>query len=318
MDFVRTGLGIFVLSLVISLILGPIIIPILKRMKAGQSIREDGPQSHLSKSGTPTIGGLIFIFAAFLSLVIAGVLTDNVIPVLSMIGFGLVGFVDDFIKVVLKRNLGLTEKQKIAGQLAVSIIVAFIVKEMTGTEVIIPFVKTTVNFPLVIFMPFLVLVMIATSNSANLTDGLDGLATSVTAIILFAFAFIANRMGETSVFLFAMALAGACMGFLRVNFNPAKVFMGDTGSMALGGAVAGIAMVLKLEFLIPIICLIYFIESLSVIMQVVYYKRTKKRIFLMAPIHHHYEHKGMTEKQIVFAFSLITLVLSVIGVLSVI
>ncbi len=315
MDFVRTGPGIFVLSLILSLILGPIIIPILKRMKAGQSIREDGPQSHLSKSGTPTIGGLIFLFATFLSLIIAGVLTDNIIPFLSMIGFGLVGFIDDFIKVVLKRNLGLTAKQKITGQLAVSIVVAFLVKSQIGTEVMIPFVKTYVDLGFAL-VPFLVLVMIATSNSANLTDGLDGLATSVTAIILFAFAFIANRMGESSVFLFALALAGACIGFLRVNFNPAKVFMGDTGSMALGGAVAGIAMVLKLEFLIPIIGLIYFVESLSVIIQVAYYKRTKKRIFLMAPIHHHYEHKGMTEKQIVLAFSLVTLVLSAIGVLS--
>ena len=317
MDFLKSGVGIFGISLVMALILSPIIIPLLKRMKAGQSIREDGPQSHLKKSGTPTIGGLIFIFATLLALLIAGIFKNNLIPIVSMVGFGLVGFIDDFIKVVLKRNLGLTEKQKIAGQILVSIIVALMVNSKIGTEIMIPFIKMEVDLG-IIFIPFIMIVMIATANSANLTDGLDGLATSVTIIILFAFAYLANKFGNNDILLFSLALAGGCLGFLKSNFNPAKVFMGDTGSMALGGAVVGIAMVLKLELLIPIIALIYFVEALSVIIQVGYYKKTKKRIFLMAPIHHHFEHKGMSEKQIVLAFSLVTLILSFIGVLSVI
>ncbi|MDO5708143.1 MAG: phospho-N-acetylmuramoyl-pentapeptide-transferase [Andreesenia angusta] len=303
---------ILILSLLISLILGPIVIPILVRLKAGQSIREDGPQSHLKKSGTPTIGGIIFITATIITLLITGYFTKNLIPILSMLGFGLIGFIDDFIKVVLKRNLGLTAKQKILGQIIVSLGIGLMVNAEIGSSLIIPFFKSEIDLG-ILFIPFIMIVMIATSNSANLTDGLDGLATSVTIIILGAFALISKKYSDLNTMIFAIALIGACIGFLRVNINPAKVFMGDAGSMALGGAVVGIAMVLRLEILIPIIALIYFIESLSVIIQVMYYKKTKKRVFLMAPIHHHYEHKGMTENQIVFAFSFISLILGIIS-----
>lgn len=304
------------IGLAVSLILGPVIIPMLRRLKAGQSIREEGPKSHYKKSGTPTIGGMIFVLAVLITLAVTGNIKGNGILIASTLGFGLIGFVDDYIKVVMKRSLGLTEMQKIVAQFVLALAIAFWAKSQLGTSMIIPFINYDMDFGSV-FIPFLVVVIIATVNSANLTDGLDGLATSVTTVIFLAFAYIAHRLGADNVVIFAMAFVGACLGFLRVNFNPAKVFMGDAGSMALGGAVVAIAIVLRMELLIPIIALIYFIEALSVIIQVSYYKRTKKRVFLMSPIHHHYEHKGMTEKQIVFAFSMVTLALSVVGVLSV-
>lgn len=302
----------FVLSLIISLLIGTPVIKMIQRAGAGQSIREDGPKEHLKKSGTPTIGGLIFIISALAALIITGNLTNNAIPVLSMLGFGLIGFIDDFIKVVLKRNLGLTAKQKIFGQLIVSLLIGLLVYNTVGNTVIIPFVKTEVSMG-IFYIPFAMLVMIATSNSANLTDGLDGLATTVTIVILGAFALIAKNMESASTVIFALAMLGGCLGFLRVNRNPARIFMGDTGSMALGGAVVGIAMVLKLEFLIPVIGIIYFLESVSVIIQVMYYKKTKKRFFRMAPYHHHLEAGGRTENQIVMIFGAVTLIASVIG-----
>lgn len=299
----------FLIALAISLLISNPIINIIKNIGAKQSIREDGPKDHLKKSGTPTIGGIIFISACIIALIITKNFTNNLIPILSMLGFGLIGFIDDFIKVVLKRNLGLTAKQKILGQILVSLLIGIFVYKNAGSTVSIPFIKTDINLGF-IYIPFAMLVMIATANSANLTDGLDGLATTVTIVILLAFAAISKKVGYTNLLVFSLTLVGACIGFLRVNKNPAKIFMGDTGSMALGGAVVGLAMGLNMELLIPIICIIYFLESISVIMQVLYYKKTGKRIFLMAPFHHHLEAKGNSENKIVTIFGIVSLIAS--------
>ncbi len=308
-----------IISFIITIILGPLVIPMLKKLKIGQSIREDGPQSHLSKSGTPTMGGIIIFAGLLISVLTSGVLNkDMYILLLSTLGFGLIGFVDDYIIVARKRNLGLRAYQKIIAQVILAVILAIYQSKASvlGTKVVIPFLKNQYLDLGILYIPFIAFVVIATVNSVNLTDGLDGLASGVTLIILSFFGIVSMKMGMTSISIFSAALSGACLGFLMHNAHPAKVFMGDTGSMGLGGAVAAIAILLNLPLIIPIVGGIYFVEALSVIIQVLSFKLTGKRVFLMSPLHHHFEHKGWKETKVVIVFWSVTVILCLIGILA--
>lgn len=314
-DIIRT----LVISFLITLLLGPIVIPMLKRLKIGQSIREEGPKSHLSKSGTPTMGGLIIMMALIITVFSSGIVTeDTYVLILATLGFGLIGFIDDYIIVVKRRNLGLRANQKMAGQIILAIALAVYQSNTSelGTKVIVPFLENQYLDLGVLYIPFIVFVVVGTVNSVNLTDGLDGLASGITLIVMSFFSLIALKWGFGSISLYATALAGACLGFLMHNSYPAKVFMGDTGSLALGGAVATIAILLNLPLILPIVGGIYFIETLSVIIQVLSFKLTGKRVFLMSPLHHHYEHKGWRETKIVAVFWFATVVLCLIGMFS--
>jgi len=305
------------ISFIITLILGPIIIPMLRRLKVGQSIREEGPKTHFIKSGTPTMGGIIMVGALLITTLTSGVLNnDMIVLLLSTLGFGAIGFIDDFIKVVLKRSLGLRAYQKLIGQILFAVILAVYQSNhsILGTKVIVPFIDNTYLNLGPLYVPFIAFVVVATVNSVNLTDGLDGLASGVTLIVLSFFGLVALSLGMNSVAIFSGALTGACLGFLRYNSFPAKVFMGDTGSMALGGAVSAVAVLLNLPLIIPIVGGIYFAEALSVIIQVTSYKLTGKRVFLMSPLHHHYEQKGWKETKVVIIFWVVTVILCLIGI----
>lgn len=317
MDYLKDIVIATAISLILAMVLGPVIIPMLRRLKVGQSIREDGPETHLKKSGTPTIGGVIMIIALVLSIALTGKSEGTAILFVSTIGFGFIGFVDDFIKVVLKRSLGLRAYQKIIGQVGLAIGMSFYFLNTLGSEIIVPFSMKTVDLG-IMFVPFLTVVIVATVNSANLTDGLDGLASSVTAVMLITFMLIAIRFQASGVAIFSGALAGACIGFLSHNAHPAKVFMGDTGSMALGGGVVAVALSLNMALLIPIVCGLYFAEAISVIAQVVSFKTRGKRVLLMAPLHHHYEKKGWKETKVVTRFFMVTVLLCAVGFLAVI
>lgn len=318
---------ILLLSFVASTVISMIVIPILRRLKVGQSEREEGPQSHLSKKGTPTMGGIILIIS---TLIISAFLyidysasepeiATRLLPMIFVtIGFGLVGFVDDFKKVILHNTDGLSPKAKMAGLLIISIayVAMLVFAFQNGTDIYIPFIKKSIELPVWIYIPFAVVVILATTNAVNLTDGIDGLATSVTTIILTCLTVISIIWNIKETTIFGCIVVGAGLGFLLFNLHPAHIFMGDTGSLLLGGAIAGISLYLKLPLLLLIIAIIPIIETLSVILQVSYYKKTKKRLFKMSPIHHHFELSGWNENKIVSVFSLITLVASIIGILT--
>lgn len=309
---------VIVISFAISLLLGPILIPILRRLKVGQSIREEGPKTHYKKSGTPTMGGIIMIVALLITTISSGLFNDDMkVLLLATVGFGLIGFIDDYIKVVLKRSLGLRAYQKLIGQVILAIVLAIYTSKYSayGTEIIVPFLNTTFDLGQ-LYIPFIVVVVLGTVNAVNFTDGLDGLASGVTLIVLSFFSLVALNTGMNSIAIFSAALAGACLGFLRHNSYPAKVIMGDTGSMALGGAVSAIAVLLNLPLIIPIVGGIYFAEIVSVMIQVTSYKLTKKRVFLMTPIHHHFELKGWKETKVVLVFWTVTVILCLIGIFS--
>lgn len=306
------------ISFFITLILGPIVIPVLRRLKVGQSIRDEGPKSHYSKSGTPTMGGVIMIAAIVITTLTSGkVNKDLYMVIFATIGFGLIGFVDDFIKVVLKRNLGLRAYQKLLGQILIAIVIAVYQSQIShySTSILVPFANIYLDLKM-LYIPFIVFVVVATTNSVNLTDGLDGLATGVTLIVSSFFSLIALNWGFESIAVFSGALTGACLGFLKFNAHPAKVFMGDTGSMALGGAIASMAILMNLTLFIPLVGGIYFAEALSVILQVISFKLTGKRIFKMSPLHHHFELSGWKETKVVIVFWSITLILCLIGLYS--
>lgn len=302
----------------ITLILGPGLIRFLHKLKFGQFIREEGPESHLKKSGTPTMGGILFIIGILGGAAFYIADYPKIIPVLFVtIGFGLIGFLDDYIKVVMKRNLGLTPAQKMLGQIFITAVFAFYMVNYSGlgTGLLIPFSGGKMVELGFLYVPLLFLVVLGTVNGANFTDGLDGLASSVTTLIAVFFTVIAIA-ARTDVHPVICAVIGALLGFLCFNTHPAKVFMGDTGSLALGGFVASTAYMLQIPFFLPVIAFIYFMEVLSVIIQVTYYKRTKKRIFKMAPIHHHFELSGWPETKVVSIFSIVTAVLCLIGMLA--
>ncbi|MBE6081909.1 phospho-N-acetylmuramoyl-pentapeptide-transferase [Acidilutibacter cellobiosedens] len=315
MDIIR----VIVISFIITLILGLIFIPLLRRLHIGQNIRQDGPKTHLKKKGTPTMGGIIMIIALFITSVTSGIMNkDMIVLLLSTLGFGLIGFVDDYIKIVKKRSLGLKAHQKLIAQIILAVILAVYQSYTSelGTKIIIPFLKSKYLDLGMLYIPFIAFVVVGTVNSVNLTDGLDGLASGITMIVMSFFGMVALNQGMNSMAVFSTSLAGACLGFLVYNSYPAKIMMGDTGSMALGGAVSAIAILLNLPLIIPIVGGIYFIESLSVIIQVVSFKLTGKRVFLMAPLHHHFEQKGWKETKVVLVFWTITVILCLIGTIS--
>jgi len=306
------------LAFLTTVILGPGLIRFLHKLKFGQFIREEGPQSHQKKSGTPTMGGILFLIGILVGSIPYIKSYPRIIPVLFVtLGFGLIGFLDDYIKVVMKRNLGLTPAQKMLGQILVTGIFAFYMVRMSGlkTEILIPFSGGRMLQLGYLYIPVLFFVVLGTVNGANFTDGLDGLASSVTTLIAVFFTVITVAAGS-GIHPVTCAVIGALLGFLCFNTHPAKVFMGDTGSLALGGFVASAAYMLQAPLYLPIIAFIYFIEVLSVIILVGYYKRTRKRIFKMAPIHHHFELSGWPETKVVSIFSIVTAVLCLIGMLA--
>ena len=311
------------LAFLLAAVLGRVLIPILRRLKFGQEIREEGPKWHEKKSGTPTMGGFIFLIAMVIALPAAmaagnalGEMVPGVRPILMLVvvtlAFAAIGFLDDYIKVILKRNLGLTASQKFGLQFLVAL--AYVSWAVFGknidTVVRIPFTEASWNLGW-FFIPFAVIVILATVNSVNLTDGLDGLATSVTLAVAVFFLLVSTvgRLFNPAVALFSSAMIGGLFGFLLYNKYPAKVFMGDTGSLALGGAVCGMAILLEEPLALLIVGFVYVMESLSVIMQVTSYQLTGKRIFKMSPLHHHFEMCGMSERKIVAMFTAVTVVL---------
>lgn len=319
---------ILLLSFAVSTIISLIVIPILRKLKVGQSEREDGPKSHLKKKGTPTMGGIILIItivllSAFLYIDYATdepEIATRLLPMVFVtIGFGLIGFIDDFKKVVLHNTDGLSPKLKMLGLLIIAIayVVMLVFNFENGTDIYIPFVHQYITLPLWIYIPFAVLVILATTNAVNLTDGIDGLSTSVTTIILTCLTVISIIWDIKETTIFGCIIIGAGLGFLLFNLHPAQVFMGDTGSLLLGGAIAGIALYLKLPLLLIIIAIIPVIETLSVILQVAYFKKTGNRLFKMSPIHHHFELSGWKENKIVSIFSLITLIMCMVGIMAI-
>lgn len=313
MDYFDTVIPVL-LSFSISVILCPIVIPFLKWLKFGQYVRDDGPKSHLKKAGTPTMGGLIILISVVVTSSLYLRDYPEILPVIfATVGFGLIGFLDDYIKIVMRRSLGLRAWQKLLLQLLVTIIFVYYYTQRLHYEMqmLIPFTGGIASgryivLPGWLFIPFLFFVMVGTVNGTNFTDGLDGLASSVTLLIAVFFTVVAIGTGST-VALVCAAVAGALMGFLVFNVYPASVFMGDTGSLALGGFVASTALLLKMPLYILIVGMIYLVEVLSVILQVGYFKITHgRRIFKMAPIHHHFEQSGWSETKVVAVFSIVT------------
>ncbi|HPF43301.1 MAG TPA: phospho-N-acetylmuramoyl-pentapeptide-transferase [Syntrophomonadaceae bacterium] len=307
----------FLLAVIMCILPAPIMIPYLTRLKIGQNIRDDGPQRHLLKAGTPTMGGVLIITAVMIAtFIMAGRSEEALTAVLLMLAFGGIGFWDDYIKVVLKRSLGLRAREKIGLQLVAGLLLSFLLLYYfdRGTTVLIPFTGQELDLGMM-YIPFIIIVLIATANSVNLTDGLDGLASGVTIFAAVAFGFIAYTTAHYSLAVFCAALAGACAGFLVFNRYPARVFMGDTGSMALGGALVAVAALTGTEIYLLIIGGIFVIEALSDIIQVISFKATRKRVFLMAPIHHHFELKGWPETKVVKCFWLMALIFMITGML---
>ena len=309
----------FLLAFSIAFVISPRVLNMLRKLHFGQEIREEGPQSHLSKAGTPTMGGVIFIIAITASTLILNfrAFSRSYLFLLYLLLFAIVGFMDDYVKVINKRNLGLTGKQKLLVQILFALILTFLtLKNSSGdTNLIVPFTSYRIKLGMY-YIPFTVLTIVATTNSVNLTDGLDGLASSVTSIAMLSLGIIAMNRSFISEAMFACAVTGGCLGFLRINSYPAKSFMGDTGSMALGGAVCAVAISMNMHLIIIMVGLIYLIESLSVIIQVTAYKRFKKRVFKMSPFHHHLELSGYKETKVVGIFCIVTAIMSVISILS--
>lgn len=307
-----------VIAFGISVVLCPIVIPFLKKLKFGQFVREEGPETHLKKSGTPTMGGLIILASIVLVSVFYMRYYPEIVPILFVtLGFGLIGFMDDYIKVVMKRSLGLRAWQKMLGQMVVTMVFAYyMTRYAADLRMLIPFSGGQYLELGQWYIPALFFIVLGTVNGANFTDGLDGLASSVTMLIAtyFTVAAIALHSGIEPI---TCAVVGALLGFLIYNVYPARVFMGDTGSLALGGFVAATAFLLKLPLFIPIVAFIYLIEVTSVIVQVVYFKMTGRRILKMAPLHHHFELSGWPETKVVAIFSIITAILCLIGLLAI-
>ncbi|WP_223192331.1 phospho-N-acetylmuramoyl-pentapeptide-transferase [Paenibacillus sedimenti] len=301
-------------AFVLALIMGPLFIPILRRMKFGQQIRTDGPQGHLKKQGTPTMGGTIILLAlALATLRFADKTTDLLILLIASLGYGLVGFLDDYIKIIFKRSLGLTAKQKLFGQLLISAVVCFLlIKEGHSTDLYIPFVELHFN-PGWLYFPLMAILMLGASNAVNFTDGLDGLLAGTSAIAFGAYTVIAMNNTQPEAAIFSAAMVGAVLGFLVFNAHPAKVFMGDTGSLGIGGGLVAVAILTKAELLLAIVGGVFLVEILSVVIQVVSFKTRGKRVFKMSPIHHHFELVGWSEWRVVITFWATGLVLAVLG-----
>lgn len=308
------------ISFSISVVMGPVVIPFLKRLKVGQTVRDEGPESHLKKNGTPTMGGILFLLGVVITSLFFVKDYPDIIPILFLtLGFGLIGFMDDYIKVVLKRSMGLRAWQKFALQVVVTGVFAYYLMHYTDVPLSmkVPFLDGLyldfgwANVPILFF------IVIGTVNGTNFTDGLDGLASSVTVLVATFFSVVAIGMGS-GIEPVTCAVVGALLGFLLFNVYPASVFMGDTGSLALGGFVAAAAYMMQMPLFIVIVGFIYMIEVLSVIIQVTYFKMTGgKRIFKMAPIHHHFELCGWSETRVVAVFSIVTALLCLTGLMGV-
>lgn len=309
-----------IIAFLIVIIIGPIVIPILEKLKMGQNVRGDGPKTHFKKSGTPTMGGIIIVIAVFFSVLITAQWEKEMIFILaSIVGFGFIGLIDDSIKVIARRSLGLRATHKLALQLLLGVVLSLYAYRSpgVGADILIPFSSRFLDLGLW-YIPFTaVFVFMGTVNSVNFTDGLDGLAAGVTMIVMAFLSLIALKAGQKEIAIISAAVTGSTLGFLRYNSYPAQIFMGDTGSMALGGAVAAVAVLLKLPLLLVIIGGIYVLETLSIIIQVISFKLTGRRVFLMAPLHHHYEVKGWEETKVVVVFWIITIVLVLIGALAI-
>ena len=317
--------SVLIISFIVAIILGFIIIPILKKLKVGQIERDDGPKSHLKKQGTPTMGGIIMIVTMI--VVITGIyiyliatgqneVANKMLPLLLVsIGMGLIGFIDDFKKLVLKNTKGLKPSYKMLGLLIISVayVVYLVYGIKIGTDTYIPIMKQYISMPVYLYIPFAIIVILATTNAINLTDGIDGLSSSVSAIIITCLTIIGILFGIEEIGIFGSVVVGAVLGFLMFNLHPAKVFMGDTGSLLLGGVISAIALYMKMPILLIIIALVPVLETLSVIIQVAYFKKTGNRIFKMAPLHHHFELSGWKESKVVIVFSAVTLVLCIVG-----
>lgn len=307
------------ISFLIVLILGPIFIPMLTKFKFGQTVRDDGPQTHLQKNGTPTMGGILIIMAILITcLTRSHINSDLIIGLICVVGFGFVGFVDDFIIIRMKRSLGLKPWQKIVMQFAIALYVSYYQysSSPSATQLIIPFTDYVINLG-ILYIPIMTFMIVGIVNAVNLTDGLDGLASGVTLIVSAFFIIFATSISNTDVAILAAATAGACIGFLGFNAFPARIFMGDTGSMALGGAVVAFAVLTNSMILFILVGGIYFAEAISVMLQVASFKLFKKRIFKMAPLHHHFEECGWPETKVVFTFWIVSIVLAWIGIIEV-
>ncbi len=307
-----------IIAFAASAALCPIVIPFLHKLKFGQQVREDGPQAHLKKQGTPTMGGLVILSSIIITSLLYIRDYPKIIPVLFVtVGFGIIGFLDDYIKIVMKRSEGLNPKQKLLGQIVITGIFAFylVTSPDIGTGMRIPFTGLYLDLPLWAFVPALFFITLGTDNGVNFTDGLDGLCTSVTILVATFFTIVA--IGENSgISPITGAVVGSLLGFLLFNVYPARVFMGDTGSLALGGFVSASAFMMQMPLYIAIVGLIYLVEVLSVIIQVTYFKKTGgRRIFKMAPIHHHFELCGWSETRVVAVFSILTAILCLVAYL---
>jgi phospho-N-acetylmuramoyl-pentapeptide-transferase len=302
-------------AFLIAVIVAPLFIPVLRRLKFGQTIREEGPKDHQKKAGTPTMGGIIILLAFTITVLqFAGKTPETFLLLFITLGYGLIGFLDDFIKISLKRNLGLTAKQKLLGQLIIGAVFYYgYIKSGYDTVISIPFTDLNIDLGWVYF-PLVMLMMLYFSNAVNLTDGLDGLLAGTGAIAFGAYAVIAWMLSQMDIAIFSAAIVGAVLGFLVYNAHPAKVFMGDTGSLALGGALIGIALLTKTEILVLLIGGVFVIEALSVIIQVISFKTRKKRVFRMSPLHHHYELGGWSEWRVVVTFWVAGLICAGLGV----
>ncbi|TBL78153.1 phospho-N-acetylmuramoyl-pentapeptide-transferase [Paenibacillus thalictri] len=301
-------------AFLLAVIMGPLFIPLLRRLKFGQQIRTDGPQGHLKKAGTPTMGGTIIMLALMLAVLrFSDNSSDTAILLIATLGYGFIGFLDDYIKILFKRSLGLTARQKLVGQLLISVIVCvLLVQKGHSTDIHIPLFD--VNVPLGwLYYPFVAFLMLGTSNAVNFTDGLDGLLAGTSAVAFGAFAIVAMNITKPDVAIFCAATVGAVLGFLVFNAHPAKVFMGDTGSLGLGGGLAAAAILTKQEVLLAVIGGVFVVEVLSVIIQVTSFKTRGKRVFKMSPIHHHFELSGWSEWRVVVTFWLAGVVLAGIG-----
>jgi phospho-N-acetylmuramoyl-pentapeptide-transferase len=307
-----------IISFGVCVILCPLLIPFLKKLKFGQYIREEGPASHQKKSGTPTMGGIVIVLSIAITSLFYIKDNKDIVPVLfATIGFGIIGFLDDYIKVVMKRSMGLRAWQKLLGQILVTAILGYYLINFTdaGTTMLIPFSGGKYADLNYLFVPFFFIVVLGTVNGSNFTDGLDGLESSVTVLIATFFTVVAIGV-QSNISPITGAVAGSLMAFLVYNVYPAKVFMGDTGSLALGGFVAATAFMLQLPLFILLVAIVYFVEIISVMLQVSYFKLTGgKRIFKMAPIHHHFELTGWSETRVVAVFSIITAILCLVALM---
>jgi phospho-N-acetylmuramoyl-pentapeptide-transferase len=323
LEYLNVEYNLFIISIlsafVLALAAGPIFIPLLRRLKFGQNVRSDGPQSHLKKTGTPAMGGLIFLLVTVIVCLVFSKDKDMILVLTSTLLFGLIGFADDYIKIVKKRSLGLRAWQKIAAQLLVALFLTIVTSgvNQVGTTILIPFTGKFLDLGMM-YMPIIIFIIIGTVNSVNLTDGLDGLAGGVTVVVMAFFSVVALVSKNEGILVFTGALIGALLGFLRFNSHPAQVFMGDTGSLALGGAVASLAVITRLPIFLLIIGAIYVAETVSVIIQVLYFKATKgKRFFKMTPLHHHFELSGWAESKVVSVFIITAIILCLIGLLAI-